>query len=52
MNITQVRKSLEDNYRFSNIDEDFTLVLQEVVLSLINFLKAQEPAKPVVDIDT
>lgn len=37
-----VVKALEDSYRYSNVEEEFTLVHQDVVLSAIALLKEQE----------
>ena len=37
-----VVKALEDSYRYSNVEERYTLVPQEVVLRTIDLLKEQE----------
>lgn len=39
----QIIEALEMSYRFSNVDENNTLVPQEIVLDIIALLKAQEP---------
>lgn len=37
----QIIEALEMSYRFSNVDENNTLVPQEIVLDIIALLKAQ-----------
>ena len=39
----QIIEALEMSYRYSNVDENNTLVPQEIVLEIIALLKAQEP---------
>ena len=39
----RVIEGLEMSYRYSNVDEDNTLVPQELVIDAIALLKAQEP---------
>lgn len=39
----QIIEALEISYRYSNVDENNTLVPQEIVLDIIALLKAQEP---------
>lgn len=46
INRENVVKALEDSYRYSNVEEGCTLVLQDVVLSAISLLKEQEPIRP------
>ena len=43
----EVIKGLEMSYKYSNVDEDNTLVPQEIVLHAIELLKAQESIAPV-----
>lgn len=44
----QIIEALEMSYRYSNVDENNTLVPQEVVLDIIASMKAQEPVKPIM----
>lgn len=43
----KVIEGFEMSYRYSNVDEDNTLVPQQLVLDALALLKAQEPLKPV-----
>lgn len=45
----EVINGLEMSYKYSNVDEDNTLVPQEIVLHAIALLKAQEPVTPILD---
>lgn len=40
--VKEVINALEMSYKYSNVDEDNTLVPQQIVLYTINLLKAQE----------
>lgn len=42
----EVIRGLEMSYMFSNVDEDNTLVPQQIILDAIALLIAQEPVKP------
>ena len=42
----KVIEGFEMSYRYSNVDEDNTLVPQQLVLDAIALLKAQEPVEP------
>lgn len=44
--IEQVIEGLEMSYTYSNVDEDNTLVPQQLVLDALALLKAQEPVRP------
>lgn len=41
--VKEVINALEMSYKYSNVDEDNTLVPQQIVLHTIDLLKAQEP---------
>ena len=43
----QIIDSLEMSYKYSNVDEENTLVPQNLVIEIIALLKAQEPVKPI-----
>lgn len=45
----KVIEGFEMSYRYSNVDDDNTLVPQRLVLDAIALLKAQEPVKPILD---
>lgn len=45
--LKKVIRGLEMSYTYSNVDEDNTLVPQQLVLDAIALLKAQEPVEPI-----
>lgn len=45
--VKEVVNGLEMSYKYSNVDENNTLVPQWIVLHAIALLKAQEPMSPV-----
>lgn len=45
----QIIDSLEMSYKYSNVDEENTLVPQNLVIEIIALLKAQEPVRPILD---
>lgn len=51
-NVKEVINALETSYKYSNVDEDNTLVPQQIVLRVIALLKEQEPIKPTINVDT
>ena len=44
--LEKVIKGLEMSYTYSNVDEDNTLVPQQLILDALALLKAQEPVEP------
>lgn len=50
--VKEVINGLEMSYKYSNVDENNTLVPKWIVLHALALLKAQEPVEPVLDIDT
>ena len=49
--VKEVINGLEMSYKYSNVDENNTLVPQWIVLHALTLLKAQEPVEPKV-VDT
>jgi hypothetical protein len=49
--IEKVIEGFEMSYRYSNVDENNTLVPQQLVLDALALLKAQEPVEPKI-VDT
>jgi hypothetical protein len=44
--VKEVVNGLEMSYKYSNVNDDNTLVPQQLVLDTLAILKAQEPVKP------
>lgn len=44
----KVMNGLQMAYTYSNVDEENTLVPQQIVIDAISLLKAQEPVKPIM----
>ena len=47
--LEKVINGLEMSYMYSNVDEDNTLVPQQLLIDALELLKAQEPVKPKVE---